>query len=76
MTGLERKDNRGELCWITMIICTSCLCCVNVILSIYVIVIYDGMCIRDMVNILCGNISNNHENIVNIMSTGGGGAWR
>ena len=49
---------------------------VNVVLMIhyvYVMVIYDGMCIRNMENILCEVV---FLTFMKIMSTGGKGAWR
>ena len=44
----------------------------------YIVVIYDAVCVGDMLNILCGNvwrrISNIPENMANIMSAGCGSA--
>ena len=40
---------------------------------VYVIVIYDGVCVEDTVWKL---ISNTHENMANIMSTDCGSAWK
>ena len=75
MIGLGRKGNR----WGVVLGSNNFLlaiCIVLMLYNLYVIVIYDGVYVGDMVNILVWRyISNTHENMAN-MSTGCGIAWR
>ena len=63
---LDYNNNFLKAIYVVLIFCYT-----------YVIVIYDGVCVGDMLNIMCGDyISNTHENIANIMSTDCGSAWK